>query len=230
MDLGRLTSNLEFVRSQIAAAASDAGRSADDVTLVAVTKYVEAATARALVDLGCQDLGESRPQQLWDKAAALRALPVRWHQIGHLQRNKVKRSLPHIHLLHAGDSLRLLKAIDAEAAALGKKQQVLLEVNVSGDEAKHGFSRFQLADSLPAIQKLANVEVVGLMTMAALEGGPSVAAENFESLVQIRDELCDLNPGLSLPQLSMGMSGDFAAAIAAGATMVRVGSALFEGV
>jgi pyridoxal phosphate enzyme (YggS family) len=230
LDLGRLKSNLETIRTQIAAAALDAGRHADEVTLVAVTKYVEPDTARALVDLGCFDLGESRPQQLWEKAEALQDLPVRWHQIGHMQRNKLRRSLPLIHLLHAGDSMRLLQSVDKEAEQSKQCVNVLLEVNVSGDSTKHGFSPSELKENLDEILALENLKVNGLMTMAARDGGAAVAAANFQTLVSLRDELFELKPELNLPELSMGMSGDFEAAIAAGATLVRVGSALFEGV
>src|SRR5437868_11966942 len=114
-----IAANLQRVREQIADAASRAGRRPEEITLVGVTKYVDVAAARALVDSGCHDLGESRPQSLWEKAEALSGLAIRWHMVGHLQRNKVKRLLPHVHLLHSGDSLRLLEAVDAEAEALG---------------------------------------------------------------------------------------------------------------
>jgi PLP dependent protein len=226
-----IAANLQRVRDQIADAAQRAGRRPAEITLLGVTKYVDAAAARALFDAGCHDLGESRPQSLWEKGEALSGLPVRWHLIGHLQRNKVKRTLPHVALFHSGDSLRLLEAVDAEAAMLGHTIEALLEVNISGDAAKHGFSPDELRSSLPQIARFANVNVRGLMTMAALEGGPERARRDFAALRVLRDDLQpQCPPAIELRELSMGMSGDFVEAIQEGATLVRIGSALWEGV
>ena len=133
-----LRANLASIRQRIAEAAQKSGRSGDDVTLVAVTKYVDASMTRTLVDAGCQVLGESRPQVLWDKGEALQDMNVEWHMIGHLQRNKVKRSLKYAALVHSIDSLRLMNAIN-DAAEAGATVRGLLEVNVSGESAKHGF-------------------------------------------------------------------------------------------
>lgn len=225
-----IAANLQRVRQQIADAAKRAGRQPQEITLVGVTKYVDAAAARALVEAGCHDLGESRPQSLWDKAEALASLPVRWHIIGHLQRNKVKRTLPYASLLHSGDSLRLLETVDAEARALSRIVDVLLEVNISGDAAKHGFSSDELRSSLSQIATLSNLKVRGLMTMAALEGGPERARRDFAALRKLRDELRnECPPEIGLKELSMGMSSDFVEAIQGGATIVRIGSALWEG-
>src|ERR1700676_3900742 len=135
-----LVENLQSVRARIAAAAERGGRTAADVTLVAVTKSLAAVTIRPLAAAGCVDFGESRPQELWSKAELLADPPIRWHFIGHLQRNKVERTLPLATLIHSVDSLRLLAAIDAAAAAMGRRVPVLLEINVSGDSAKHGFA------------------------------------------------------------------------------------------
>jgi pyridoxal phosphate enzyme (YggS family) len=226
-----IAANLQRVRDQIADAAQRAGRRPAEITLVGVTKYVDAAAARALIDAGCHDLGESRPQSLWEKAEALSGLPVRWHLIGHLQRNKVKRTLPHVALFHSGDSLRLLEAVETEAALLGRTIEALLEVNISGDAAKHGFSPDELRASLPQIAGFGNVKVRGLMTMAALEGGPERARRDFAALRELRDQLLsDCPPAIELSELSMGMSSDFAEAIAEGATLLRIGSALWEGI
>lgn len=225
-----IAANLQRVREQIADAAQRAGRRPEDITLVGVTKYVDAAAARALLESGCHDLGESRPQSLWERAEALTGLPVRWHMIGHLQRNKVKRTLPYVSLLHSGDSLRLLETVDAEAKALGRMVDVLLEINISGDATKHGFRPEDLRGSLPKIAALGNLQVRGLMTMAALEGGPERARRDFAALRELRDELRADGPvAIELHELSMGMSGDFAEAIQEGATLVRIGSALWEG-
>jgi pyridoxal phosphate enzyme (YggS family) len=222
--------NLARVRERIAVAAHAAGREAASIELVAVTKYVDAAMAAMLVDAGCTALGESRPQQLWAKAASPELAGVRWHLIGRLQRNKVRRTLPLVELIHSVDSERLLAEIDEQAAALSFTSRVLLEVNCSGEADKQGFSADNVRGLLPTLSRFVHVRVGGLMTMAALEGGEATARANFAALRELRDELAVQAPaGVSLDELSMGMSGDFEAAIAEGATIVRVGSLLFEG-
>lgn len=228
-DLPPLAGNLARIRQRIADAALANGRAADSVTLVAVTKYVEPPLARALLEAGCLDLGESRPQELWRKAEALAGQPVRWHLIGHLQRNKLARTLPLVSLIHSADSMRLIEAIDAEAAALPRPMPILLEVNVSGEAAKHGFAPDELAPLGPRLATLAHVEVRGLMCMAGRDSDPDQARREFERLRLLRDRLRDDWPDrMHLDELSMGMSGDFQAAIAEGATLVRIGSSLFE--
>lgn len=227
---GRLKENLAGVRDRIAAAAARSGRSADCVRLVGVTKYVDVPAIRTLIACGLTDLGESRPQDLWKKAEQLRDLPIRWHMIGHLQRNKVRRTLPLIALLHSGDSQRLLQEVNDEAAAAGGKLEALLEVNISGDATKHGFQPRDLAEVLPGLASLTNLQIRGLMGMAALEGGAERARRDFAALRELRESLrrnCPSN--VSLDELSMGMSGDYEVAVEEGATIVRVGSALFEG-
>ncbi|EAQ77946.1 hypothetical protein DSM3645_27246 [Blastopirellula marina DSM 3645] len=226
----RLAENLAEVRGKIAAAADRAGRSSDDVRLIAVTKYVDLETTEALFELGCCDLGESRPQQLWARAEQFAARPVRWHMIGHLQTNKAKRTAPVLSWLHAGDSLRLLKAVDAAATA-DRRVQALLEINISGDAAKHGIAPDDAPRVLEEAAKLPHLEIRGLMGMAALAGGVDVARANFAALRELRDRLAaDAPDNIELTELSMGMSGDYQAAIEEGATMVRVGSSLFEGI
>ncbi len=244
----RIAENLTAIQQRVADAAERSGRTAADVTLVGVTKYVGVPETEALIAAGCRDLGESRPQELWAKAAALsdlgrsapapapaRADPpgagLRWHLIGHLQRNKVKRTLPLLWLTHSGDSLRLLKALDQSATALQGCARVLLEVNISGDDAKHGFAPDELPVILPQLAELKQLHVQGLMAMARLAGDAEAARRDFAALRELRDRLrpgCPAEVGLD--QLSMGMSRDFEVAIEEGATMVRVGSALFEGV
>ena len=227
----RIAENLYAVRERIAAAAARAGRDPSGIRLIGVTKYAGPELAGMLVQAGLMDLGESRPQELWRKAEALTAQSVRWHLIGHLQRNKVRRTLPLTTLIHSGDSLRLFESLSEESAALARKCDVLLEVNISGDQAKHGFAPQELAPLLPAIAALPHVQVRGLMGMAGLETDADEARRQFASLRLLRDRLlADCPPAISLAELSMGMSGDFEQAIAEGATMVRVGSALFEGV
>jgi len=234
----RLLANLTSVRRRIAEAALAAGRRPEDVRLVAVTKYVDVPTTARLAALGQLDLGESRPQQLWEKAAALADSAVRWHLIGHLQRNKVRRTLPFVHLLHSGDSRRLLEEVERETGAAGRPMlDVLLEVNVSGEEAKHGFAADDFGRTEDELQRtaehlaaLGHLNIRGLMCMAGLDNDPAAARRDFARLRELRERLQREWAGRFTPaELSMGMSGDFEAAIAEGATIVRVGSALFEG-
>ncbi|MBI1900256.1 MAG: YggS family pyridoxal phosphate-dependent enzyme [Planctomycetia bacterium] len=230
IDPQKTAANLAHIREQIASAALRSGRPAGAVTLVAVTKSVGVGEIAALLAAGCRDIGESRPQDLWQKHAALTPAdpPVRWHLVGHLQRNKVRRTLPMVEWIHSADSARLLNEIESESEKLNLAPKVLLEVNVSGDATKHGFRPDEVLPLLPTLAGLVRVQVRGLMTMASLEGGPSAARRDFAALRELRDLAAPLcPPNVSLHELSMGMSGDFEIAIEEGATMVRIGSALF---
>jgi pyridoxal phosphate enzyme (YggS family) len=227
----KIAHNLRLVRERIARAAEQAGRSPHDITFVAVTKYVGADEALALAALGCLDLGESRPQELWHKADDERLAPVHWHLIGHLQRNKVARTVPLVKMIHSIDSERLLSVVNNAAAECNQPLPVLLEVNMSGEAAKHGFTPDASRQLLERILNYSSVTVQGLMTMAPLAGGVSAAANAFSALRSLRDELArSAPPNVKLHHLSMGMTGDFEVAIAEGSTIVRIGSALWEGV
>ena len=227
----RIAANLARVRERIAVAAPRSGRNAAAITLVAATKYVTPGLAAAVVAAGCHDLGESRPQELWSKAASLSDTAIRWHLIGHLQRNKLRRTLPLIHLVHSVDSERLLLAINEEAKLAGRVVSVLLEVNISGDESKTGLPPAALEPLVMQAATLEYVELRGLMGMARLEGDDAAARRDFVNLREVRDRLArNAPPELPLHDLSMGMSGDFEIAIEEGATIVRLGSILFEGV
>ena len=227
----RIAENVAEVRQRIAEAAARCGRPADAVTLVAVTKYVGPDLMRAVAEAGCPDLGESRAQQLWERAAAIRDLAVRWHMVGHLQRNKVRRTLPLVWLLHSVDSLALIEAVDRVAGELSLRRSVLLEVNVSGEASKDGLEPAAVEPLLAELPNYAHVQVRGLMCMAALEGGLETGRRNFASLRELRDRLRPRLPeGVCLDELSMGMSGDYEVAVEEGATIVRIGSALFTGV
>ena len=227
----RIAENLAGVRRRMGEAAARAGRKADEVRLVAVTKYVGPAAIRALVAAGCTDLGESRPQQLWQRAAELADLPIRWHLIGPLQRNKVRRTLPLTSWIHSVASPRLAAEIDRAGGELARRTPILLEVNISGEPSKDGLPPDEVEPLLEEASRYENVEVRGLMGMAGLEGGLDAARCEFAALRTLRDRLAARRlERVSLAELSMGMSGDFETAIEEGATMVRVGSALFEGV
>ncbi len=227
----QISENVANIRRRIVEAASRGGRTAHDVTLVAVTKYVGVDEIRALVAAGCTQLGESRPQQLWQKADELADLNIQWHMIGHLQRNKVQRTVPLMSMVHSIDSRRILGAVDRSAVELGSCVPVLLEVNISGDEAKHGFTPEEIEPLLETLPGLSGVSVRGLMCMAGLRGDGELARADFTKLRKLRERLeVNCPEGVVLDHLSMGMSGDFEIAIEEGATLVRVGSALLEGI
>lgn len=229
----RCRRNLAAVRERIAEACRRAGRRVDEVRLVGVTKYVTADLARMLLDAGCIDLAESRPQALWLRAEAMAGHEPqpRWHLVGHLQRNKIRRTLPVLSLLHSLDSLRLLDAIEAEAAAAGRTCEALIEVNLAGDPGRTGVMPADVAALVEEASHRPHVRVLGLMGMAALpDGDGSAARRQFAGLRKLRDETAARVPtAAGLRELSMGMSGDYVEAILEGSTLVRVGSALWEG-
>ncbi len=230
LNVSRIAENLSEIRGRIAAAAARSGRREDSVTLVAVTKYALSEAVRELVAAGCQELGESRPQQLWQRAATIVGADLHWHLIGHLQRNKINRTLPLVNLIQSCDTLRLAEALDAASAVRGIPARVLIEVNISADPSKHGFAVAEVAAAMPQLATLRNLNIRGLMAMAGRPDDSDAARADFRRLRQLRDRLrADCPPNIQLDELSMGMSGDFEAAIEEGATIVRIGSALFEG-
>ncbi|MGB9689697.1 YggS family pyridoxal phosphate-dependent enzyme [Thermogutta sp.] len=226
-----LRKNLESIQEKIRAAAERAGRSPHEIRLIAVTKYVDVPVVRQLVELGQRALGESRPQQLWQRHALLGELPIEWHLVGPLQRNKVRKTLPCATWIHSVDSLALLADINRIAGELGLRPNLLLEVNVSRHPSKHGFPPQMMEEVISQLENFPDVAICGLMAMAGVEGDLEGARRDFRALRQLRDQLAPLAPPrVSLRELSMGMSGDFEIAIEEGATMVRIGSALFEGI
>lgn len=221
-----LAERITRVRERIADACARVSREATSVMLVAVTKTVSQRVAARVTELGVHELGESRPQELWKKAAEVPS--ASWHLIGHLQRNKIDRSAPLVSLIHSVDSARLLLALDAFGRTRQSPVRVLLEVNCSGEEAKGGFSPAALPELAETLAGLTGVEVRGLMTMAAFVDDAQATRPTFERLRVLRDDL-QLRTGLRLPELSMGMSNDFEVAVEEGATLIRVGTTLFEG-
>ena len=231
--LGR---NLDAVRQRAAEACRVVGRSPDSVQLIAVTKYAQMEWIEGLIALGHSQFGENRPQQLAERQA--RWPQVEWHLIGHLQRNKAKSVLGTTALIHSVDSLRLAVRLSeltlaARQESTGWKpipQPILCEVNVSGEASKDGFPLADLLASWDQLTALPGLDLRGLMTMAPLSADPESARPVFAKLRQLRDELRDRSSGaIPLSELSMGMSGDFEIAIEEGATLIRVGSRLFEG-
>lgn len=215
-----------------------AGRDPASVRLIVVTKSVSPEVVQALLLLGQRDLGENRVQQLVARADALgtdaletiAAAVPRWHMIGHLQRNKVRPLLEVCRVVHSVDSERLAVEIDRCAAGRGSSVDVMLEVNVAGESNKTGLAAGDAPRVTEQIMKLTHVQLRGLMTMAPLDGGPAAARNTFSDLRQLSERLraAGAMPAASV-DLSMGMSQDFEEAILEGATMVRVGSVLFEG-
>lgn len=221
--LDQLRENLASVRDDIARACSAAGRNAAEITLVCVTKYAELEWVHGLYELGERDFGEARPQQLAERTPQF-GDDVHWHLIGSLQANKVRSTLQHARTIHSVDSAKLLERVDRIAGELGVSPEVFLQVNVSGEESKHGWSTASFEASRPPIETLQHCRVVGLMTMAPRVSEPAEARPYFAELRRLRDETLP-----ALPSLSMGMSGDFSEAIGEGATHVRVGSRLYDG-
>lgn len=219
--------NVARVRAEIAAACAAAGRPPESVRLVAASKYGDAAAVRALYACGLREFGENRAEAAAEKAAALADLPdLRWHFIGHLQRNKAKKVLPACALLHSVDSPALLETLEKLLAPAGRTLDVLLEINLGGEESKSGAAPEQALSLARAAAACPCLRPRGLMGMAPLGTDNDAARPFFRQLRELRDAL-QQTLGMPLPELSMGMSHDFAAAIAEGATMVRIGSALF---
>ncbi|MBX6378170.1 MAG: YggS family pyridoxal phosphate-dependent enzyme [Clostridia bacterium] len=219
---------LEAVRERIARAAVQAGRRPEEVRLIAVSKTVPLARLRAAAAAGVRDFGENRVQELVMKADAWEDPPVRWHMIGHLQRNKARDVCLRVSLLHSLDSLRLAAELDRHLQKLGRRLPVLVQVNTSGEATKHGVAPDQLLPFLRELSHLDTLAVRGLMTIARQSADADVVRGCFRLLRELRDRALATGPeGMQLEELSMGMSADLELAVAEGATLVRVGTALF---
>lgn len=223
-----LRANLEGVRARMAAAARRVGRDPGRIRLVAVTKTVPSDIVRVLIRNGVEDLGENRIPQANEKIAAVPE-PARWHMIGHVQRNKVKRVVGTFHLLHSVDSLRLAEALSEESDRRGIVTDILLQVNVSGEASKGGFPPDDVRGTIDRAGSLRGLQVRGLMTMAPLVEDPEEVRPVFRRIREIRDDLPGQGPEGGALLLSMGMTQDFEVAIEEGADLIRVGTALFEG-
>ncbi len=223
-----IADRLARLRDRIAAAAERSGRSAADVRLVVVTKEVPADQIRVAVEAGAADLGENRVQELlpkMDELAWLAAAP-RWHFIGTLQKNKVRAVAGRVALIHSIDSIALGRAVAGGAAAAGTTQDVLLEINASGESSKHGLAPHEAAEALETLAGEPGLRIRGLMTLGP-QGSLALARSAFETLRELRDRLHPTIAGASLTELSMGMTDDFEPAIEEGATLVRIGRAIW---
>ncbi len=222
-----LKENLAAVEQRIAEACARAGRSRDEVTLIAVSKTKPVEMLSEVYDAGTRDFGENKPQEIRDKYPQLPE-DIRWHMIGHLQRNKIKYIIDKVCMIHSVDSLRLAQAIDEAAEKLGIVMPVLVEVNVAGEESKDGIRPEETEDFVRKISVLPHIHVEGLMTIAPYTENPEENRPYFRNLsklcVDIREKNID---NVSMYSLSMGMTGDYEIAIEEGATMVRVGTGIF---
>ena len=224
--MSQITTNLNAIRQDIAQLASAAGRSPDSVALVAVSKTNPVEAIREAVAAGQTHFGENRVQEMVEKWEALP--DVHWHMIGVLQRNKVKYIAPFVHLIHSVDSLRLLREVDKQARKADRRIDILLQINISDEEQKGGFEEPEARACLEQIADYPHVRVLGLMGMAEFTDDMSVVRAEFQRLARAAKAFKALEgPQVEMRELSMGMSGDYPVAIAEGATLVRVGSAVF---
>ena len=220
-----LEQNADLVRQQVETARNKANRQ-DKVNVIAVTKYVDVATTEALVKTGIQDIGENRVDKFLEKYQALKEYNLTWHLIGSLQRRKVKDVINLVDYFHALDSVKLAQEIQKRAEHSIK---CFLQVNISGEESKHGFAPDELDDVLAEIAQLDKIEIVGLMTMAPFEASQEELQDIFSKTHQLQKQLEKKQlKNMPFSELSMGMSRDFEVAIANGATYVRIGTSFFK--
>jgi pyridoxal phosphate enzyme (YggS family) len=222
-----LAANLAVVRARIAQAAARAGRAPEGVTLVAVSKTFPAEAVAAVYALGVRDFGENRVEEGVPKQAGLPA-DIRWHMLGHVQSRKADEVARHFQLAHSVDSLKLAQRLARAARALGRELPVLLEVNVAGEAGKYGYRPgAAFVAEVAQLVALPGLRVRGLMTMAPIVAEPEQARPVFAGLRALRDELAARFPQAQWADLSMGMTDDFEVAIEEGATLVRIGRAIF---
>ena len=221
-----LQKNRDQVFSAVADAVQKANRPENSVGIVAVTKYVDSSTAKELVKTGVQHIGENRVDKFLEKYQALKDQDLTWHLIGTLQRRKVKNVINYVDYFHALDSVKLAEEIEKRANHTIK---CFLQVNVSGEESKHGFAVEELEAVLPALEKLKNIEIVGIMTMAPIDAGEEDLKAIFQATYKLQQGLKKKKiTNMPFSEISMGMSRDFEQAIANGSTFVRIGTSFFK--
>ena len=225
---------LEEVKERIALAAERAGRDPNEVTLVAVTKTHPVPVVREAYDLGVKQFGENRPEEALPKIDALAAQLLAeglqapsWHMIGHVQHRKVKLVVGHYVLIHSVDTVKLARRLDSRFREAGMRQPILLEVNIAGEESKFGFAPEDLPAAVEEIATLEGLELQGLMTVAPIVENPEEVRPVFRRLRELLDDLRRRFPNIPWKHLSMGMTDDFEVAIEEGATLVRIGRAIF---
>jgi pyridoxal phosphate enzyme (YggS family) len=223
----RLAANIEAVRASIAEAAARVGRRAEEITLVAVSKTFPVEFVTIAYNLGVSDFGENRVQEALPKIAAFHPPDVRWHMIGRLQSNKAKKVVEAFDSVQSIDSLQIAQKLEKYAAARDRRLPVLLEVNVAGEASKGGIAPAELPELARQVAALPHLEVQGLMTVAPLVSDPQEVRPVFRELRLLREQLRTLVPQCSWQHLSMGMTDDYRIAIEEGATIVRIGRAIF---
>ncbi len=221
-----LKERVKTVLKRVEEACLRSNRDPGDVRVVAVTKTVDVERIKEAIDAGLRIFGENYVQEAREKIEALKAFDIEWHFIGHLQRNKAKDAVRLFRMIHTVDSLRLAQELDKRAGAIGRKVDVLIQVNLSGEETKSGIAREDLEALVRGVGGLENLSLLGLMTLPPYFEDPEGARPFFRALRMLRDEV-EERTGAELRELSMGMSHDFEVAIEEGATLVRIGSAIF---
>ncbi len=223
--------NLSELQERIESACSRSIYNQESVELVISTKYVDADVIRILSELGVPCIGENQLQATERKKEGLNDLDLRWHMFGHLQRNKVKKAVSIFDLIHSVESVTLAKEINKESEKLGKNTRILVEVNISGEETKYGLSPEETIPFLCEINNLESIKVEGLMTMMPIVDDPETCRPMFKELRELSERIRDENiQNVEMNILSMGMTQDFEVAIEEGANLVRIGSAVFEGI
>lgn len=223
----QLAANIGHVHTAIEEAARRAGRTPDEITLVAVSKTVSIDLVQMAYNLGVTDFGENRVQDALPKIAAFHPQGVRWHMIGHLQSNKANKIIDQFYCVHSVDSLHLAQVLNRYASEKGVHLPILLQVNIAGEASKEGMSPEETPELARQILTLPNIQVEGLMTIAPLVRDPEEVRPVFRGLRFLRDQLQATLPGCSWQHLSMGMTDDYSVAIEEGATIVRIGRAIF---
>jgi PLP dependent protein len=223
--MSSVAENLELVREQVAQAAAKVGRAVDEIQLIAITKTHAVERVREAIEAGQTLFGESRVQEARVKIPELPS-NLRWHFVGHLQKNKIRHALPLFELIHSVDSLSLAQEINRIAEEEGMHPRVLLEVNVAGEGSKFGFPPDKLRQDMEALLALPRLSIEGLMTIPPLAKQAEASREYFADLRELRDRL-ETEFQMKLPHLSMGMTNDFPVAVEEGATLARVGTAIF---
>lgn len=220
--------NVKTIRSRVASACRRAGRSPEDVTLIAVAKTFSAEMVREAVRAGVTDIGENYVQELLPKREALAGEPIRWHFIGHLQSNKVRALVPFVEMIHAVDRLSLAEEINRRAAAVGRVLELLVEVNTTGEQSKFGVRPEQTAALVRSLAGFDHLRIAGLMTIGPFLPDPEGSRPMFRTLRLLREEIASSGQAnATMHHLSMGMTGDFEVAIEEGATLLRIGTAIF---
>ncbi len=223
--------NLDLLYKRIKDACLRAEREPESVKLVASTKYVDVEVTKILMENGLIEFGENRLQDAEDKIEHIGDSSIVWHMFGHLQRNKVKKALKIFELIHSVETLRLAKEINKEAVKLEKRAKILVEINVSGEEAKYGLTPNDAIPFMKELNSMEGLQVEGLMTMAPMVDDHEVCRPVFKGLREMRDRINDLNlDNINMNCLSMGMTLDFEAAIEEGSNLIRVGTAIYKGI